>query len=328
VNQYTGYEYIKIDIANNFGLDKLTFANRIKWVDDNKADLTTLSEKADSPILYAKGLKALEDAEAGEPTGFIMSLDATASGTQILACFMGCHITAANVNLINTGNREDVYLKIATKMSSEEEQFTRSELKNPIMTTFYGSKKQPERIFGKDSSALLKFYEVLDEELPGAMEAMKDMQCFWNPDTLMHSFTMPDGHVACIKVMEAIEKKIEIDELDHKTFTHRIYINKPAKKGLSLAANITHAVDAYVVREMQRRAYSQGFEMLTIHDSFWASPNNMQMVRENYANILADISDMNLLQSIFTELNGSPIELIRSSHDLGDKIRESEYALS
>lgn len=329
MKKYTGYEYIKIDLANTFGLDKLTFDKRIAWTDKHIDELPLKAKEAESPILFAKAMKALEDAKNGIATGYIMSLDATASGLQVLACFMGCYETAKNVNLVDTGNREDIYTKVAKFMSGILGFIIeRGTVKRPVMTTFYGSMQQPKRIFGAETPELAAFYEVLGDELPGAMEAMQDMQSFWNPTTLKHEFTLPDGHVASIKVMESIKKKIEVDELDHATFTHVAYINKESDKGLSLAANITHAVDGYCVREMQRRAHRQGFEMLTIHDSFWASPNHMQKVRENYANILADIADMDLLSQILSELSGSPVEVLRSSTDLGDLIRESEYALS
>ena len=94
MKKYTGYEYIKIDLANTFGLDKLTFDKRIAWTDKHIDELPLKAKEAESPILFAKAMKALEDAKNGIATGYIMSLDATASGLQVLACFMGCYETA------------------------------------------------------------------------------------------------------------------------------------------------------------------------------------------------------------------------------------------
>lgn len=144
-----------------------------------------------------------------------------------------------------------------------------------------------------------------------------------------NSWTLPDGHVARVKNMVAVDKKIEIDEMGHATFTHRIWENKAQDFGLSLPANVVHSIDAYVVREMYRLANEQGFELLTIHDSFWASPNYVQNMRENYANILADIADNNYLESILREITGNPDLVYKKySNDLGHHIRNSEYALS
>ena len=325
----TAYEYIKIDIANQFGLDKLKWNERVQWVDDNRDDFGLLIDKADKPLLFIKATEALRDAEASIPTGFIMGLDSTASGIQIMAALIGCHKTAANVNLIDTGERNDLYTKIADHMSKIcGKTIERDEVKYPVMTTFYCSTRQPEEAFGEDTPELQAFYDVLGEELPGAMEVLGDIQACWDPDGLKHEWTLPDGHIASVKVMAAVDKKIEVDELDHATFTHRSEVNEAQESGLSLPANVIHSIDGYVVREMTRMAEKQGFELLTIHDSFWSSPNYIQNVRENYATILADIADTNLLERILDEVTGSKEKYTKYTDTLGTDIRLSEYALS
>lgn len=134
---FTGIEYIKIAAANEFGKDKLSWVERIKWFDDNQANLRALALDADNKFLYIKALNAYDDAMKGKPTGYIMALDATASGLQIMACLSGCKKTAAAVNLINTGKRQDVYSTIAHEMNNnlnQSEKVTRSLVKKPIMT--------------------------------------------------------------------------------------------------------------------------------------------------------------------------------------------------
>lgn len=115
--KFSGLEYVKIDIANNYGLDKIDWDDRIKWTDDNIDDLYQLVDEAKEPILMMKGINALVSALAGEATGFIMSLDATASGIQLMACLMGCKTTARAVNLIDTGHREDGYQRTSDEMN-------------------------------------------------------------------------------------------------------------------------------------------------------------------------------------------------------------------
>ncbi len=329
MQKFTGIEYIMIDIANQYGLDKLTWDKRIQFVKDNITQLDTLQNSAEYPVLFAKAVRVYHMAMAGYPTGFIMGLDATASGIQIMACLQGCKKTAEAVNLIDTGKREDVYATVATEMSNiTGETLTKAEVKKPVMTTFYGSKQQPEQTFGADSPALAAFYETLGNMLPGAMECMEDMQGCWQPDALEHKWTMPDGHVVKVKVKVAVDKKIEVDELDHATFTHRAYVNKPQEQGLSLAANIVHSIDGYIVREMIRRANQQGFECITIHDSFWASPNHMNSVRQNYLDILKEIADSDLLEHILNEITGSDGVLTKKSYDLSTAMANADYALS
>jgi len=329
MEKFTAFQYIKIDIANKFGMDKKNWDTRLDWTEANIGNLENLMPKADEPLLYIKAVNALRDAQNGVPTGFIMGLDATGSGLQLMACLIGCHQTAINVNLINTGKREDIYDKVARVMSiATGSPIFREYVKHPVMTTFYGSMNQPKEAFGEGTKELHEFYQALQTLLPGAVEVMNDIQSCWDPLALKHQWPLPDGHIASVKVMQAVDKKIEVDELDHATFTHRAYINMPNDSGLSLAANVIHSIDGYVVRQMYRLAKHQGFDLLTIHDSFWSSPNFMQNVRENYANILADIANSNLLQDILQAITGSKGTLTKYSDSLGYQIKMSNYSLS
>ena len=117
MKHFTAIEYVKIDIANQMGLDKFPWEDRIKWTNDNEHVLEVFADKADDHMLYTKAVYALRDAQAGEPTGYVMGLDATASGLQVMAALSGCFQTASNVNLINTGKREDIYEKVANEMN-------------------------------------------------------------------------------------------------------------------------------------------------------------------------------------------------------------------
>lgn len=330
MQQFTGLEWIKISIANAYGLDKLTWDERLQWVDKKSDRLDFFTKTAAEPLLYQKGLNALADALAGIPTGFIMGLDATQSGLQIMASLIGCITTARNVNLVDTGKREDAYGMVAGVMNKcPGVDVTRSVIKSPTMTTFYGSKAEPRNVFGEGTPALKEFYLTLNKELPGACECMGIMQSCWQSDALYHSWELPDKHVAKVRVMAMQQKKIEVDEMDHATFTHQAEVNEAQDEGLSLAANIVQSVDGYIGRCMKRLAEKQGFELLCIFDSFWASPNHMNKVCENYRNIMAAIADSTLLQDILNAITGSPNgKLEKNDEGLGDLIRKSQYALS
>lgn len=77
---YTGLEYLKIDIANNFGLDKLLFSERIEWFNENEPDLLSLVQQAEEPQLMYAGILAYNDYLEGKPSGYPVSLDACSSG--------------------------------------------------------------------------------------------------------------------------------------------------------------------------------------------------------------------------------------------------------
>jgi DNA-directed RNA polymerase len=246
---------------------------------------------------------------------------------QIMAALSGCKKTAKHVNLLNTGEREDVYTEVAIAMNKllpAESLVNRGDTKKPVMTHNYN--KSIQDTFDEDQKAA--FYTVLADSFEGA-EAVKDIiNDFWDPEALEHVWTLPDGHIARVKVTEMINTRIEVDELDHTTFTYRFEINQANTTSTSLVPNIIHSIDAYVAREMIRRAYMYGFELAHIHDAFCAHPNNMQKVRELYVEILAEIADNPILENILSEISGKTVSLTKTSTMLGTDIRQSEYALS
>jgi len=194
MQEFTGKAYVKIALANAYGLDKMEWAARINWVDNQETpELIKRMETASDPFMYTKCLHAKVDMDREEPTGFIMGLDATASGLQLMACLTGCEDTARNTNLINTGTREDIYTKVAHEMSAIlGRPVSRSAIKHPVMTTFYGSKAQPKALFGEGTPELKAFYQVLNKELSGAMSLMRILQSHWNPLATKHEWTLPD----------------------------------------------------------------------------------------------------------------------------------------
>jgi hypothetical protein len=72
----------------------------------------------------------------------------------------------------------------------------------------------------------------------------------------------------------------------------------------------------------------QPFELVTIHDAFLAHPNNLNHVRKQYANILADLADSELLSDLFSQIHGQPMKFSKLSQNLGEVIRTSNYSLS
>lgn len=325
MQQFNGLDYIKIDIANNFGMDKLSWEDRLLWFHMHKKDLPDMIGEADNPFLFMKGIQAHDDAINGKATGFIMALDATASGLQIMSCLSGDYDSAKLVNLVNTGQREDAYLAVANSMNaslSSDETVSRALIKKPLMTHYY-NKSRPA---GLTEAQEASFFATLVNLFSGPEDVKQIINDCWDKNALVHQWTAPDGHVAKVKVTEKEDKRIEVDELG-VTFTYRYDANKPSKRSTSLCPNYIHSLDGWVAREMVRRAHKQGFQLAHIHDSFWASPNHMNSVRRNYVEILADLADMPALQTFVQEL-GIDLVLEKDSRDLSKYILEAEYALS
>jgi hypothetical protein len=408
---YTGYEYLLIDAASQFGLDKLTFEDRIQWTRDNLTVLETLADQAETKPLYMKAVQAIRKAQAGIPTGHMVGVDGCCSGIQVMSVLTGCEAGAKATGLVDPNVRADAYAACTDTMNvilGGGLEVSRSDAKQALMTSFYGSKAQPKTLFGENTPELDAFYQAAQTIAPGAWELLQDLLASWQPYALQHEWILPDGFDARIKVMKKVEARIEVDELDHATFTYEFYENQGSKSGLSNAANLTHSVDAYILRCMHRRCnydvdvvkYADGlielellerlmgevrevsrpagkagyyvdqfvrstvadvvilpyldmdniqqlskkhlealatmvngmlqyqpFELVTIHDEFKAHANNVNWVRFQYKEILADLADSFLLDDLLSQIHGKPGYFPKLSHTLGDVIRESSYGL-
>ena len=322
----TNLDNLKIAIAGHAGQDKLTWSERINWFNQQlNLDVDTFDE----PILGSKAIQAYLDSKKGIPTGYTMSIDATASGLQVMSALSGCKITAKACNMVNTGNREDIYQAVTDKMNvllDVSQQVTRSDVKKPVMTTFYNSEANPKETFTEPQ--LEAFYASLDDTLPGALDVMEAINEYWDFDSDVHMWTLPDGHVAKVPVTEMTNIRIEVDELNHRTFTYRYNKQQPSENYRSLVANIVHSVDGYVAREMVRRSHSMKIELIHIHDCFVFSPDHLQTVCQTYREILAEIANSDLLSDILSEIAGNYVPVTKHSTDLAKEILNSEYMLS
>ena len=257
---FTGAQYLKIDIANNFGkdgqgraLDKLTWNERIEWFDTHEHELDSLVAKAEKPALFFAGVQAWKAYKAKEPSGYPISLDGCSSGLQILACLLGERKAASLCNVVDTGKREDAYTLVYEWMLQRlggQVHLDRDPVKKAIMTSLYGSKKVPEEVFGEGSPLLELFYEAMGTLAPGVWQLNTAFLGMWNPQALSYHWTMPDNFHVHTKVMSTVTEEVKYEDslydISHKE-------NLPQKEGRSLGANITHSVDSYIVRELTRR---------------------------------------------------------------------------
>lgn len=408
---YTGWEYLLIDLANHAGFDKLLFEERIQWATDNLHQLESLAKDAETKPLYIKAVMAIRKAQQGIATGHLVGLDACCSGIQVMSAMTGCVAGATATGMVYPLVRADAYTDVTKAMETilgGAVDISRKDAKRATMTSFYGSKAQPKLLFGEDTPELAAFYQAAHVVAPGAWELLQDLLASWRPHTLSHSWKLPDGFDARVKVMVTKEARIEVDELDHATFTYEFMENEGTAKGLSNAANVVHSMDAWIARSMHRRcnydrkvaenaermiyaelyqrslnpaprvvpfddkvAYYmeqytrstladvvilphldeyavkhlstehlealdsiltgmlnyQPFELVTVHDEFKAHANNMNHVRWQYREILAEIAESDVLNDLLAQVYGEPGNFMKLSFNLPELIRGSEYAL-
>jgi hypothetical protein len=253
--QYTGIEYMAIDVANHYGLDKMEFEDRISWVKSNQEVLESLADKAEDKPLYMKSVNHFKKALKGLPTGHTVALDSCASGLQLMSVMTGCESGAYMTGLIDPNKRMDAYSKVTDYMNQlldEDIEVPRKEAKYSLMTSLYASMAKPIEIFGKGTPAYKAFYEVLSTKCKGAYALLRILLNAWDSSKEYNHWVLPDGFNAYIPVMEAIIDRVKIEELNY-TMSVQTWVNKPIEFGLSLPANCVHSVDAYVLRTLVRR---------------------------------------------------------------------------
>ena len=249
---FTGQEYLKIDVANNFGLDKNKWDNRIHWFDANESQLHSLVPDAEEPALFYAGILAWEKSQLGQSCGYPISLDATCSGIQILTALSGDRKAAELCNVVDTGDREDAYVSLYNTMANKlgtRAKIDRKKTKQAIMTAFYGSTATPRQIFG-EGEVLKIFYETIQEHAPGPWEINETMLNMWDPTALINEWTLPDNFHVKVKVMGQMSQTVTYLGENYEVFHNE---NMPIKGGRSLGANMVHSIDGMVVREMNRR---------------------------------------------------------------------------
>ena len=116
--RFTGFEYLLIDAANAFGLDKELFETRIQWVKDNMDTLESFADQADKKPLFVKAVMAIRKAQAGIPTGHLVGFDSTCSGIQVMSALTGCKTGAEATGLVDPNKRADAYTA-CTKLMNE-----------------------------------------------------------------------------------------------------------------------------------------------------------------------------------------------------------------
>lgn len=250
---FNARDYLKIDIANNFGLDKEDWDVRIAWFNEHEHELDALVNKADNPALFFAGVNAYKDMLNGKPIGYPISLDATSSGIQISSVLIGCRKSASICNMVDTGKRMDAYTANYESMLNligDTARIDRKDTKRALMTAMYSSKAIPREVFGEGTPLLKAFYDSVKELMPGAWELNEALLGTWQKNALSHDWVLPDNFHVKIKVMGSVINTVHFMNAPVEV---RTTANMPMEEGRSNGANIHHSIDGMIVREITNR---------------------------------------------------------------------------
>lgn len=275
--EFTPFQYLLIDVATTYGnnLNKEFYDVRIAWARENLDRLEDLVDSAEEPNLFYKAVLAVRDVQAGKPTGHVMGMDAAASGIQLLSVCGRCRTGMENTGVINTDSVPDVYTKCTEMMGTLG--YARKAVKLALMTFYYGSKQQPEITFGEGSSDLEEFYKTAEVIAPEAYALRNITIDAWVPFAPAFTWTMPDLGTVYKRVWKNKDYVIK-DELIGASFTYSTKINEGKERGVSLAADITHSIDAYLLRELGRRCNYDVAQFTYVRDLLVSKGINSSMI--------------------------------------------------
>ena len=351
----SGLKYLKIDIANCYGLDKKSYQERIDYVNGNTIeDLIQNEENAESMYEYRNAIEAyMESTELGKPVEHITYLDCTNQALQLYAVLTSCKDTAYLCNISSGDELTDAYGELANAMNELTglDIFDRNNCKKALMTTLYGKMDgESEIITYFLENGIVYDDKITDEEIkttfqtamrviaPHAMRAMDVLQSLNHTEIDTYYWTMPDG----FKVKYDVKSTQKLD-ISCKTksgvkfhFDRDVQIYKGSEFNRGMSPNVIHSVDGYVAREMIRRMtqpcakFNRNYPafITSIHDAFGTHPNNAEEMTYHYTNIMCELNESNLLQDIMSQISGKNMLSIKKNTLTNDMIKASIYKLS
>lgn len=245
--ELTGKEYLMADIAckHDKAYEKLGWDERLAHFAEIDFTNKKTFKEASNPIGLRAGYLALRDALSDKPSGYMISLDAASSGLQILSLLVSCptswKLCGGDENIL------DAYAEIFLHMNSGLK-LDRKDVKQSIMTAFYGSTATPKAVFGEDVDV---FYETMETMAPGAWDLNLGIQDLWDEikDT-SYDWVLPDNFYACI---ETTDKQIITFHFLEQEFQLVQKVNERPRFHKGLGPNLIHSIDGMIVREMYRR---------------------------------------------------------------------------
>lgn len=237
---FTPRQWLEMDMARSYGLDKASWVDRLVWATKNP----DFVEGAKEPFLYKSAWEACQKASQGLPIDHLISLDATASGIQCLALMAQDSESAYAVNL-GTYEIHNPYQRVKEHMGD----YPYEKVKKALMTSFYESVATPLNLFGDDYD---KFVAAASKMLPGPW-ALKEAiaSCMKYKD--FYGWTMMDGFKVNMEVTTPVNCSMDIGGINMEWVEHR----KAAVGTKGLTANVTHSLDALVLREVLRRTHCE-----------------------------------------------------------------------
>lgn len=312
-----GVAWLAIHVANCFGVDKVSLAERINWTLDHQADIRAVADdpianlwwtEADSPWLF---LAAAYEwvGYVKEGTGFItylpVTVDGSCNGLQHYSAMLRDPIGGEATNLVPMPTPQDIYGRVANVTVAKDPTLkgivTRSVAKRPVMVLPYGGtiasckdyvraalrdgghKFEPER----ETEIATLVWNSIGDVVVAAKEGMsflRKMASAMSKKKEHVSWVTPSGWPVLQQYFDMKMGRVPIYHCGKQVAKYAIYEPKldtvdGRRSGQGLPPNFVHSLDAAALIGMVNLALDQGItSFAVVHDSFGTLACDMDML--------------------------------------------------
>ena len=245
--ELTGLQYLMADIAckHDKAFEKESWAARLHHFSKIDFKNKKTFKEASNPVGMRAAYVALESAAQKKPSGYMISLDASSSGLQLLSLLVSCptswKLCGGDEDILDAYTH--IYVSMHTNMALD-----RKDVKQCIMTALYGSTAMPKAIFGENVDL---FYETMEVMAPGAWDLNLSIQDLWDEiEGTTYDWVLPDNFYACIETNDKEIIPFKFLDEDYQVVQK---VNARPKFHKGLGPNLIHSIDGMIVREMYRR---------------------------------------------------------------------------
>ena len=312
----SGVAWLAIHVANTFGVDKVSLAERINWTVDNRENILAVVADplacnwwttADSPWLFLAACHEWAGYLA-EGTSFITTLpvmvDGSCNGLQHYSAMLRDPIGGEATNLVPMNTPQDIYGRVANVTVAKDPTLkgivTRSVAKRPVMVLPYGGTIASCKDYVR--SALREAGHTFDPERETEIATL-----VWNSigDVVVAA---RDGMSFLRKMASAMSKKKEHvswvapsgwpvlqqyfdlkrghvnatcvgKRIRYVTYEPRMDTVDGRRSGQGLPPNFVHSLDAAALVGMVDLALNEGIsQFAVVHDSFGTLACDMDML--------------------------------------------------
>ena len=260
MEKFKPIEWIAIDIASKYGMDKETFEKRLEFGNSLKEELKSTSleavvkkyvEEADEPDMFVRTLVSMSDIIKSGETAFPIGVDVASSGPQIDTTGI-----RDEEGMVTTGAISDCVPNLYLDIQKEMQKYlpinlTREQVKKATVPYVYGSTAVPKAVFG---DYYKWFQKAFFKKAKGVVVVNNALIDAWRNDVVIYEHTLPDGFQARTLSTKVMPFRYQIG---NTSYTYVEEVLAPKEKGedktKALSANVTHSIDGFILRELHRR---------------------------------------------------------------------------